>query len=168
MNINEKIEAASEKLGALLKARGLVLSTAESCTGGGIAAAVTDVAGSSEWFSGAFVTYSNQWKMRQLGVASETLDRFGAVSAQTVSQMLEGLLKNGGADLGIAVSGIAGPGGGTLEKPVGTVFIGIAGNGWQVVRRMLFAGDRASVRAQTIETALTMMTEAVAQLTARR
>lgn len=168
MNINEKIRAASEKLGALLKARRLVLSTAESCTGGGIAAAITDVPGSSEWFSGAFVTYSNQWKMRQLGVVSETLGRFGAVSAQTVSQMLDGLLKNGGADLGIAVSGIAGPGGGTSGKPVGTVFIGVAGKGWQVVRRCWFAGDRASVRAQTVETALAMMTAACTQLATRR
>ena len=162
MDINEKIRTASEKLGKLLKARGLVLSTAESCTGGGIAAAITDIAGSSEWFSGAFVTYSNEWKMRQLGVAPSTLEIYGAVSAQTVSQMLDGLLKNGGADLGIAVSGIAGPGGGSPEKPVGTVFIGVAGKGWQVVRRMLFAGDRAAVRAQTIETALTMMTKQLA------
>ena len=158
MDINEKIRTASEKLGKLLKARGLVLSTAESCTGGGIAAAITDIAGSSEWFSGAFVTYSNEWKMKQLDVSAETLETYGAVSAQTVSQMLDGLLKNGGADLGIAVSGIAGPGGGSPEKPVGTVFIGVAGHGWQVVRRMLFSGDRAAVRAQTIETALTMMT----------
>ncbi len=157
MDINKKIRTASENLGKLLKAQGLVLSTAESCTGGGIAAAITDIAGSSEWFSGAFVTYSNEWKMRQLGVLPTTLETYGAVSAQTVSQMLDGLLKNGGADLGIAVSGIAGPGGGTPEKPVGTVFIGLAGHGWQIVRRMLFAGDRAAVRAQTIETALDMM-----------
>ena len=161
MDINEKIRAASEKLGKLLKTRGLVLSTAESCTGGGIAAAITDVPGSSEWFSGAFVTYSNEWKMRQLGVASATLETYGAVSAQTVSQMLDGLLKNGGTDLGIAVSGIAGPGGGSAEKPVGTVFIGITGKGWQVIRQMLFAGDRTDVRTQTIETALSMMTEAI-------
>ena len=167
MDINEKIRTASENLGKLLKVRGLVLSTAESCTGGGIAAAITDIAGSSEWFSGAFVTYSNEWKMRQLGVLPKTLETYGAVSAQTVSQMLDGLLANGGADLGIAVSGIAGPGGGTPEKPVGTVFIGVAGHGWQIVRRMLFAGDRAAVRAQTIETALAMMTEAVAHLATR-
>ncbi len=167
MDINEKIRTASENLGKLLKARGLVLSTAESCTGGGIAAAITNIAGSSEWFSGAFVTYSNEWKMRQLGVQFATLETYGAVSAQTVSQMLDGLLKNGGADLGIAVSGIAGPGGGTPAKPVGTVFIGVAGHGWQRVRRMLFAGNRAAVRAQTIETALAMMTEAVAQLAAK-
>lgn len=167
MDINEKIRTASENLGKLLIARGLVLSTAESCTGGGIAAAITDIAGSSEWFSGAFVTYSNEWKMRQLGVLPTTLETYGAVSAQTVSQMLDGLLANGGADLGIAVSGIAGPGGGTPEKPVGTVFIGVAGHGWQRVQRMLFAGDRAAVRAQTIETALAMMTEAVAHLATR-
>ena len=161
MDINEKIRTVSENLGKLLKARGMVLSTAESCTGGGIAAAITDIAGSSEWFSGAFVTYSNEWKMRQLGVQSTTLETYGAVSAQTVSQMLDGLLKNGGADLGIAVSGIAGPGGGTTEKPVGTVFIGIAGKGWQKIRREVFEGDRASVRAQTVERALAMMLEAL-------
>ena len=161
MNTTKKTEETSKTLGAELKARGLVLSTAESCTGGGIAAAITDVPGSSEWFSGGFVTYANEWKMRQLGVMAETLEGFGAVSAQTVSQMLDGLLANGGADLGIAVSGIAGPGGGVPGKPVGTVFIGIAGAGWQVIRRVLFEGDRAFVRAQTIEEALGMMLDAI-------
>ena len=161
MHTTKKTEEASEALGRELKARGLVLSTAETCTGGGIAAAITDVPGSSEWFAGGFVTYANEWKMRQLGVKAETLQAFGAVSEQTVSQMLEGLLANGGADLGIAVSGIAGPGGAVPGKPVGTVFIGIAGKGWQKIRREVFEGDRASVRAQTVERALAMMLEAL-------
>lgn len=157
--IPENCNCAAAYLGQLLKAKGKVLSTAESCTGGGIAAALTDIAGSSEWFTGAFVTYANEWKMRQLGVNAETLERFGAVSEQTVSQMLDGLLKNGGADYGIAVSGIAGPGGGTPEKPVGTVYIGIAGKGWQIIRRAHFNGLRDTVRLRTASTAINMLIE---------
>ncbi len=155
------IEAMVTRLGEELKARGLTISTAESCTGGGIAAAFTEIAGSSEWFVGGFVTYSNEWKMKQLGVQAETLQRHGAVSSQTVGEMLEGLLENGGADFGIAVSGIAGPGGGTPEKPVGTVYVGVAGKEWKRVERCHFDGGRSDVRRATIETAIGMMLEEV-------
>ncbi len=151
----------ARRLGWVVKEHGLTLSTAESCTGGGIAAALTEVPGSSEWFVGGFVTYSNEWKMKQLDVSAETLRQHGAVSSQTVGEMLEGLLENGGAALGIAVSGIAGPGGGTPEKPVGTVYIGVAGRDWKRVERWQFDGDRADVRRATIETALKMMLEEV-------
>ena len=154
-------EAMAARLGEELKARRLTISTAESCTGGGIAAAFTEIAGSSEWFVGGFVTYSNEWKMKQLGVEAETLRRHGAVSSQTVGEMLDGLLENGGADLGIAVSGIAGPGGGTPEKPVGTVYVGVAGKEWKRVERCHFDGGRGDVRRATVETAIGMMLEEV-------
>lgn len=159
--IPEDCASAVAYLGEILKERHMTVSTAESCTGGGIAAALTDIPGSSEWFTGAFVTYSNEWKKAQLGVSAETLEKFGAVSEETVSEMLDGLLKNGGADLGIAVSGIAGPGGGTPDKPVGTVYIGIAGKDWKKVTRMHFNGLRDSVRLRTASTAISMMISAL-------
>lgn len=158
------IESLAVRLGNLLKAHGMTLSTAESCTGGGIAAFLTDIPGASEWFPGGFVTYSNEWKMKLLGVSAETLERYGAVSSQTVGEMLDGLLANGGANLGIAVSGIAGPGGGTPEKPVGTVYIGVAGCGWKRIERWQFDGGRADVRHATAETALKMMLEEVEKI----
>ncbi|MBO4513241.1 MAG: CinA family protein, partial [Victivallales bacterium] len=146
-------------LGKLLKARNATIATAESCTGGGIAAAMTEVPGSSEWFMGGFVTYSNEWKMARLGVSFETLAKHGAVSSQTVSEMLSGLLKVGGTDLGVAVSGIAGPGGGTPEKPVGTVYVGIADGEWQDVRLCHFPGDRQDVRNATVDFAVKLLLE---------
>lgn len=161
MNNDMELIDLAERLGSMVKAHGLTLSTAESCTGGGIAAALTEIPGSSEWFVGGFVTYSNEWKMKQLDVSAETLRQHGAVSSQTVGEMLEGLLENGGADLGMAVSGIAGPGGGTPEKPVGTVYIGVAGRDWKRVERWQFDGGRADVRRATIVTALKMMLEEV-------
>jgi len=150
-----------EYLGIILKARGKTLSTAESCTGGGIAAAITDIPGSSEWFTGSFVTYANEWKIKQLGVSPATLDKYGAVSEQTVSQMLDGLLERGGADFGMAVSGIAGPGGGTPDKPVGTVYVGIAGKGWQLIRRMYFHGLRETVRMRTANAGVNMLIDKI-------
>ncbi|MBR0459623.1 MAG: CinA family protein [Victivallales bacterium] len=153
----EKRYEAAERLGQLLREQGKSLATAESCTGGGIAATITAVPGSSEWFHGALVTYTNQWKQQFLGVAKETLDSYGAVSRQTVSEMLTGLLKATKVDCGIAVSGIAGPGGGTPSKPVGTVFVGVADTTRQVIQECHFDGDREQVRAQTILTALEML-----------
>ena len=155
--MNNEIIQYVEKLGNLLKARHETVATAESCTGCGIAAAMTEVAGSSEWFMGGFVTYSNQWKMQRLGVSGDTLAQFGAVSQQTVTEMLTGLLNVGGTDYGVAVSGIAGPGGGTPDKPVGTVYVGVAGKGWNEVRRCHFDGDRSAVRENTILKALQML-----------
>ena len=152
-----EIEELVLKLGTLLKARHETVATAESCTGGGIACAMTEVAGSSEWFVGGFVTYSNQWKMQRLGVKEETLAQFGAVSQQTVEEMLCGLLKVGGSDYGVAVSGIAGPGGGTAEKPVGTVYVGAAGKDWMQVVRCNFDGDRHAVRNATVIKALQLL-----------
>ena len=149
--------SAVEYLGRILKERGLVVATAESCTGGGIAAAMTDIPGSSEWFHGAFVTYTNEWKHRMLGVRGDVLEAFGAVSHQTVMDMLDGVLRQKGVDLAIAVSGIAGPGGGTDEKPVGTVYVGVGGDGWRFVRRMHFNGLRDTVRLRTKNAAINML-----------
>ena len=164
MDNETSIESLAVRLGNQLKARGLTLSTAESCTGGGIAAILTDIPGASEWFSGGFVTYSNEWKMKQLDVSAETLERYGAVSSQTVGEMLDGLLENGGADLGIAVSGIAGPGGGTPEKPVGTVYIGVARKDWKWVQCFKFEGGRSDVRRATAQTAIKMMLEEIKKI----
>lgn len=153
--MEQEIITMAEKLGQLLKACGQKIAVAESCTGGGIAYALTEIPGSSAWFDRGFVTYSNAAKMQMLGVKSETLVQFGAVSAETAQEMVAGALVNSVADCAIAVTGIAGPEGGTEIKPVGTVFIA-----WQwrlkpaKVSRMLFSGDRQQIREQTITIAL--------------
>lgn len=143
------------QVGAALKAQGMMLVTAESCTGGGVASAVTEIAGSSAWFDRGFVTYANQAKIEMLSVSPDTLLRFGAVSEATVREMVEGALKHSYAQVALAVSGIAGPGGGSAEKPVGTVWFawGI-NNGGCVARKYLFAGNRSEVRSQAIFIAL--------------
>ena len=115
-----------EKEGELLKAKKLSLSTAESCTGGGISALITSVPGSSEYFNGGIVAYSNEIKMSLLHVSAETLEKHGAVSRETVTEMVKGAMKTLKTDCAVATSGIAGPGGGTPEKPVGTVWIAAA------------------------------------------
>ena len=115
-----------EKVGELLKAKKLSLSTAESCTGGGIAALITSVPGSSEYFNGSIVAYSNEIKMSLLHVSAETLEKHGAVSRETVTEMVKGAMKTLKTDCAVATSGIAGPGGGTPEKPEGTVWIAAA------------------------------------------
>lgn len=143
-----------QQLADCLQHRGWWLSCAESCTGGGIAAALTDVAGSSGWFDRGFVSYSNQAKQDMLGVSAETLERHGAVSRETVIEMAGGALLRSRANLSVAVSGIAGPGGGTPDKPVGTVWIAWASE--QIVDSLCerYPGDRAAVREATIDTAL--------------
>lgn len=115
-----------EKIGELLKAKKLSLSTAESCTGGGVAASITSVPGSSEYFKGGIVAYSNEVKMALLHVSAETLENHGAVSRETVVEMAKGAMKTLKTECAIATSGVAGPGGGTPEKPVGTVWIAVA------------------------------------------
>ena len=145
----------SARVGEALLARGWQLATAESCTGGAIAAAITDIAGSSHWFDRGFVTYSNQAKQDMLGVRAATLETAGAVSEATVVEMASGALARSQAQLTLAVSGIAGPGGGSVEKTVGTVCLAWAVEGEPpLVRTEHFAGDRAAVRAQTVEHAL--------------
>ena len=140
------------------------VATAESCTGGGVACAMTDMAGSSRWFERGFVSYSNEAKAEQLSVPAETIARFGAVSEEVAAAMAAGALRHSRADFGVAVTGIAGPDGGSADKPVGTVCFGWsrrragegagAGEGEPKTRRVLFAGDRQQVREQSVEMAL--------------
>lgn len=130
------------------------ITSAESCTGGGIAAALTDVAGSSAWFERGFVTYSNQSKQDLLGVAADTLVRHGAVSRETVGEMAAGALAHSRAQLSVAVSGIAGPGGGSVDKPVGLVWLAWATAGGVDAVEFRFSGDRAAVRAAAVDAAL--------------
>ena len=125
-----------EKVGELLKAKKLSLSTAESCTGGGIAALITSVPGSSEYFNGSIVAYSNEIKMFLLHVSAETLEKHGAVSRETVTEMVKGAMKTLKTDCAVATSGIAGPGGGTDEAPVGTIWIAV-GNAEKIVTQKL-------------------------------
>ena len=142
------------ELATCLQRRAWWLACAESCTGGGIAAALTDVAGSSAWFDRGFVSYSNLAKQDMLGVSPDTLAHCGAVSRETVTEMATGTLARSRAQLGVAVSGIAGPGGGTPDKPIGTVWIAWARGAEVWAAREHFEGDRAQVRAATVDAAL--------------
>lgn len=145
----------AERVGAGLKVHCMMLATAESCTGGGIAQAVTDIYGSSAWFERGFVTYSNEAKVEMLGVRSSTLETYGAVSEATVREMAAGALARSHADISLAVTGIAGPTGGTPEKPVGTVWFAWALRDGEVLAQLhLLAGDRAVIRAKSVEIAL--------------
>jgi len=137
-----------------LQESGEKLACAESCTGGWIAKVLTDMPGSSAWFDRGFVTYSNQAKQEMLGVSRQTLDDRGAVSRETVLEMARGALVHSAAGYGIAVSGIAGPGGGTVSKPVGTVWIGWAGEGFAEAACEHFEGDRDAVRSAAVRAAL--------------
>lgn len=142
-----ELEALATRVGDSLLRRGLMLAIAESCTGGWIAQAVTAVPGCSEWFERGFVTYSNAAKMELLGVRPETLEHHGAVSEATVREMAEGALTHSHAQVAVAVSGVAGPGGGSLEKPVGTVCLAWASVGMETRTQSLhFMGNREMVR----------------------
>ena len=151
---DEKIELAVYKL---LKEQGKTLSTAESCTGGNISALITSIAGSSSVYKGSIIAYSNEVKSKLLNVSHNTLENFGAVSKQTVEEMCVGALKSFNTDFAISVSGIAGPGGGTDEKPVGTTWICVASNDKLIAEKHLFGEDRdRNVRRATL-TALNML-----------
>ena len=144
-------EILAAKLGEALLQRGEKVAAAESCTGGGVSMAMTAIAGSSRWFERGFVTYSNEAKQEMLGVQSATLSAHGAVSAATVNEMAVGAIAHSRADWSLAISGIAGPDGGTPDKPVGTVWIAWAGpQGFQRSEHHLFSGDRQAVRTQAI------------------
>ena len=150
----------ARKAGRALLAAGLKAVTAESCTGGGVAAALTDIPGSSAWFERGYVTYSNAAKLQDLGVDAAVLERHGAVSIEAARLMAEGALRRSGADVVVALTGIAGPDGGSLEKPVGLVYLafGRRGEAMQVIRE-LYAGNRAAVRRQSVAEALRRLTE---------
>lgn len=159
---SEEIEALARRLGEAAVAAGAVVTTAESCTAGGIAYAITEVAGSSQWFDRGFVTYTNTSKTELLGVHEALLERHGAVSSEVVAAMCEGALARSEASIAVSVSGIAGPGGAVEGKPVGTVCLS-----WQCrgeapqTERCLFLGSRRDVREQTIIRALSGLLERI-------
>ena len=157
--IDVELIAAATRVLDQCRARGFTVATAESCTGGLVSGALTEIAGSSDVVDRAFVTYSNAAKAAVLGVREETLRRFGAVSPETAREMAEGLLAAAGTSLGVSVTGIAGPGGGSAEKPVGLVYFGaLRADGRYIARRELFAGhDRAGVRRLSVLTALGLL-----------
>lgn len=157
--IDKQIIELAMQLGQSLKDKGLTVATAESCTGGGIAQAITEIAGSSAWFDRGFVTYSNLSKVQMLQVQQATLDQYGAVSEQVAKQMVAGALLNSTADIAVAVTGIAGPDGGSEEKPVGTVYIAWGDINEQQCLCYHFLGSREEVRKQTVKTALARVIE---------
>ena len=153
-NLDDLTDLAA-RVGNTLQTRGLMLAIAESCTGGWISQQVTGIAGSSAWLERGFVTYSDLAKQEMLGVRAETLAAYGAVSEQAVREMALGALAHSQAQVSVAVSGIAGPGGGTADKPVGTVWLAWAAGPAMVRTRLArLEGDRESVRRQTVEAAL--------------
>ena len=155
---DQKLLRLARQTGSALTSAGLVAVTAESCTGGWIAKCCTDVPGSSGWFHGGFVTYSDAAKVRDLGVRQQTLDAQGAVSSPTVQEMAEGALRRTAADVAVAVSGIAGPTGAVAGKPVGTVWFAVAVRRGVSIesncRVKFFKGDRDAVRRKSVEFAL--------------
>ena len=152
-----------QEIGELLKPKGLWLATAESCTGGLLGHLITSAAGSSEYYLGGFITYSNVTKERWLGVSPATLKQYGAVSRETVLEMAHGIRKAFGKKLqpdkiiGISISGIAGPGGGSLEKPLGTVWIGISCTTGDDAFSYHFEGDRGEIKMQSAKKALQLL-----------
>ncbi|WP_323847279.1 CinA family protein [Microbulbifer magnicolonia] len=166
MTENSEIFQLAQSLGEELEKRGWHVTAAESCTGGGIAAAITSVPGASNWFEGSVVSYANRIKRDMLRVSGEDLETFGAVSEQVARQMASGALALMDANVAVAVSGIAGPDGGTEEKPVGTVWIAWAHSEGQEpvdidAKRFHFGGDRAAVQRQTVAEALKGILELV-------
>ncbi|WP_439631089.1 CinA family protein [Shinella sp.] len=155
------IEDAARGIVADFTERQLMIATAESCTAGLIAGAITEISGSSSVFDRGFVTYSNEAKREMIGVANATLKAHGAVSRETALEMAQGAIGNSGANISVAVTGIAGPGGGTEEKPVGLVHLAAARTGHPTIHREMRYGDigRSAVRLATVRTALEMLIE---------
>ena len=143
----------------MLKKKGLTVATAESCTGGLIGHTLTNIPGSSAYYDRGVVSYSNRSKMELLDVPRDLLEEYGAVSEQVARAMAEGIRKKSGVDVGVSSTGIAGPTGGSMEKPVGLVFIGLSTRRGTVVKRFVFSGDRLSNKESTCEMALQMLFE---------
>ena len=148
-----------ERVGELLRVRGLRLAVAESCTGGLVSHRVTNIPGSSTYYMGSVTAYAYEAKVRLLGVHWETLEKSGAVSKETVIEMAQGARRALAADIGLSVSGIAGPGGGTPEKPVGTTWIGLSAPGVDEAWRYFWPGDRLQVKESSAEQALKLLVE---------
>lgn len=154
LQLDSTLTAQVLALGDVLREKKWTVSSAESCTGGGVAFAFTSVTGSSDWFNQSWVTYSNEAKQQELGVSEHTLAQYGAVSEQTVKEMAQGVCRRSGAQIAVTVSGIAGPGGGSEEKPVGTVWFGfVCGDNVAQVKQV-FSGDRNQVRSAAIHFAI--------------
>ncbi len=160
----ENLDELASRVIEIFREKGLSLALAESCTGGMIAETVTNVAGASDIFYGSAVTYVNSAKEHILGVARETLEKHGAVSSECAEEMACGARRVYGADVAMSVTGIAGPGGGSEAKPVGTVWFGLATKDGAETFRRRFDGDRAAVRRQTVEEVLRRLAEAGARL----
>lgn len=161
--MSEHLDPLAQRLGEKLLGLGLSISVAESCTGGWIAKVITDIPGSSAWFDRGFVTYSNAAKSQMIGVSAQALDAHGAVSEPVVREMVAGVLAHSHAEVAVAVTGIAGPGGGSPDKPVGTVWFAWALPGRPLhVRRFQFAGNRDEVRHQSVRVALEHLLELLA------
>ena len=155
INKLENLSTLARELGEMLFKKKLICTTAESCTGGMVCSVITDIAGSSQWFERAFITYSNQAKHEMLDVPLEVLETFGAVSLQTVIEMAQGALTNSNANLSVAISGIAGPGGATIDKVVGTVCFAFASDFAETISQTLqFTGDPSEVRLASTKHAL--------------
>ena len=148
-----------EELVTLLKEKRYTVTTAESCTGGLVSGTIVNTAGASDVLNEAYITYSNQAKEKLLGVSHETLEKYGAVSAQTAKEMAEGAAKAAGANMGLSTTGIAGPGGGTKEKPVGLVYVGCSLNQKTETIECRFSGDRQENRRQAVERVLSLAIE---------
>jgi nicotinamide-nucleotide amidase len=161
--MNSDPEQLTRQLASALLHGQLKICTAESCTGGLIAKTFTDLAGSSDWFERGFVTYSDQAKNEMLAVPASIIEDYGAVSEAVATAMASGALRHSRADYSVAVTGVAGPGGGSDEKPVGTVWIAVASAEQLVAKRYQFEGDRQAVRAATLQTAIELLLELVAQ-----
>jgi nicotinamide-nucleotide amidase len=167
-----EIESLSKQLGTALLNKGWTVTTAESCTGGGVSQAITAIAGSSSYFDCAFITYSNNAKHKLVNVQQATLDKYGAVSEQTVIEMAQGAANNANAQVGISVSGVAGPGGGSKDKPVGTVWIAVFIQyllDEKIIKHsktqlFCFDGDRNDVRQSTVKASLNMAVESVLEI----
>jgi nicotinamide-nucleotide amidase len=160
--IDAETRSLSERVLNACRARGWTLATAESCTGGLVAGALTEIAGSSDVLDRGFVTYSNAAKMQMLGVSEETLEKFGAVSRQTAEAMANGALERAGVDLAVSITGIAGPGGGSDTKPVGLVYLTAAVRSSQTrIERQMLYGDigRSEIRRRSVLDALNMLLE---------
>lgn len=162
--MEETLNELSKKASDLLKRLGIKIATAESCTGGLIGHTLTNIPGSSEYYDRGIISYSNQAKTELLGVPQETIDKFGAVSPENAKAMAQGLKKNAGVDISIATTGIAGPTGGTPEKPVGLVYISLAlQDGRVIVSDFTFSGDRLENKQSTCAAALRMLLENVTE-----
>jgi len=151
------------EIGELLTEKKLTVACAESCTGGLLTSKLTDVAGSSAYVKGAVVSYTNEIKMNVLHVNAATLEKFGAVSEQTAKEMAENVRQILNANIGVSVTGFAGPGGGTVENPVGTVYIGICGANGVKVQKFNFSGTRTEIKAKAVDAALNLINNYIAQ-----